>query len=568
MRLAGEDDLHRAVLGSQDAQDALHVVEDERRALVGGEAAREADGQRVVAERLAGAHEFQRALAARGGLAAQAGAHELHQLAAERAAHLPEVGMADRRDRRPRVGIRRGTAEVDAHRAAPERARLGSDPRGDVHAVGDAADRHVVGAAAEDLHPHLATHAAVELGDAVDALGHAEGKHGHADRAAARVLSTELGEALLREAGVAKRAAERLPAHLGVVAVVAGGNGRVRREDRGLAHALHGLVERHAAGHELREALQSGERRVPLVQVEDSGLLLQLAERKDAADAEQHLLAHAELGLALVEGLREETIALAVLGDVRVEEIQRDAAHLKLPDLGAHHVAADRAVDVRARVHHREALEVVARVQDARGAVAAEFLQVIALPVQEADADERDAQVGGALQVVARQDAQAAGVLLHALVDGELAGEVRDPHAGGLGGVLLLVPGGGLVVGAARVGGVGDDLAEALVGDLGLQHAGVNAREDARGRMLGGLPEHRVQRGEGPLADLVPAEPAVGGQRAERVQGAERIRDARRGASGRHGGSRGRPRRAASQAGSREHRASDGSGIEATEGVR
>ncbi len=54
MRLAGEDDLHRARWVAQDARKAVGIAEEQRRALIRREAAREAEGQRVGVERLCG----------------------------------------------------------------------------------------------------------------------------------------------------------------------------------------------------------------------------------------------------------------------------------------------------------------------------------------------------------------------------------------------------------------------------------------------------------------------------------------------------------------------------------
>lgn len=44
-------------------------------------------------------------------------------------------------------------------------------------------------------------------------------------------------------------------------------------------------------------------------------------------------------------------------------------------------------------------------------ALAREGLAEVAVPVEQTDADERDAEVAGGLEVVARQDAEAAAVL-------------------------------------------------------------------------------------------------------------------------------------------------------------
>ena len=75
-------------------------------------------------------------------------------------------------------------------------------------------------------------------------------------------------------------------------------------------------------------------------------------------------------------------------------------------------------------------------------AVAIEPLPEVALVVVQADADERNAEIRGALDVIAGEDAEAARVDRQRFVDAELGGEVRDrprpEHAGvaGAPGVL------------------------------------------------------------------------------------------------------------------------------------
>jgi hypothetical protein len=55
-----------------------------------------------------------------------------------------------------------------------------------------------------------------------------------------------------------------------------------------------------------------------------------------------------------------------------------------------------------------------------------QVLPEITLVVEQADRDERHAQVAGGLDMVARQHAQAARVDGHRLVDAELGREIRD----------------------------------------------------------------------------------------------------------------------------------------------
>ena len=102
-------------------------------------------------------------------------------------------------------------------------------------------------------------------------------------------------------------------------------------------------------------------------------------------------------------------------------------------------------------------------------AVGVEALAEVALGVEQPDADERHAEVGRRLEVVAGQHAEAAGVLRQGLGDAELGGEVGDRaqrragaepnHAGALERRLEAAVHGADVVDDAGVGG---QLGEAL----------------------------------------------------------------------------------------------------------
>ena len=83
----------------------------------------------------------------------------------------------------------------------------------------------------------------------------------------------------------------------------------------------------------------------------------------------------------------------------------------------------------------RQQVGVVVEVRFLLPAVGVERLAEVALGIKQADADQRDAQVAGALEVVAGQDAEAARVDRQALVEAELGREVGDragPEAAGV----------------------------------------------------------------------------------------------------------------------------------------
>ena len=105
------------------------------------------------------------------------------------------------------------------------------------------------------------------------------------------------------------------------------------------------------------------------------------------------------------------------------------------------------AVAVRgglAQQGQRQAVRVQDRVGLLLPRVAGQGLLEVAGLVEEADADQRHAQVRGRLQVVAGEDAEAAGVLRQDFGDAEFGGEVGD--AGGGVAAQALVPAGLLQV--------------------------------------------------------------------------------------------------------------------------
>ncbi len=95
MRLAREDDLDRALLVPQQPRQPLLVAEQERRSLVGREAAGEADGQDVRVEHALDALERGRRGAVTGELSQQPAAREDGQLPLLARVRLPELLVRD-----------------------------------------------------------------------------------------------------------------------------------------------------------------------------------------------------------------------------------------------------------------------------------------------------------------------------------------------------------------------------------------------------------------------------------------------------------------------------------------
>ena len=258
------------------------------------------------------------------------------------------------------------------------------------------------------------------------------------------------------------------------VGVVAGGHRRVRREERAAAHGLERLVGVEPAADERVGELEPGECGVALVEVHGLGVDADRLDRLHPADAQQDVLREADLGIARVQARGRPAGAQRVLRPVGVEEEERHA-----PDVDPPHLRDEvHAVDLH---RDRERRAVVARDERGREAVGVgvdpvlvlharrvDPLAEVALAVQEADGGERGGLVGGLLEDVARERAEAAGVDRQRRVDAVLGAEEDGAAAADVG---------------AR-GHLGGDPALDLLGPRDEAVVGRRAQQRARRRLL------------------------------------------------------------------------------------
>jgi hypothetical protein len=340
-----------------------------------------------------------------------------------------------------------------------------------VHPVGDRGDRHLLDVEAGPQRlEHLPADHAVQLAHAVGPLGEPQAHVRHVEPAGVG-LGSELEHPLDRERGPLRLLVVGPDQVLGEP-VDAGRDRGVGGEHGAGAHAGQRLVEAEPVGGQLAHPLQAEEAGVALVGVEHlgrrrAGQPAVGPDRTHAADPGQHLLGHPVLAGAAVQLVGDLPLGGLVLLDVGVEQEQRHPPDLDLPDLGPQRAAAgDGEGDLHrgavglAQERQRQAVRVDRRVELLLPAVPGQPLGEVAGPVEQADADDRDAEVAGRLEVVAGQDAEATGVLREDLGQAELHREVGDAarHPG-----LLLVPARlGQVVGQV-VGGVGEPAQEPLV---------------------------------------------------------------------------------------------------------
>ncbi len=285
------------------------------------------------------------------------------------------------------------------------------------------------------------------------------GQHRHREEFAALLadLAAEVEELVEGDPQLVDVAAEVLPEHLGREDVDARGHRRVRREDIAGRRHLPRLREAEALLlHETANLLERHERRVALVDVTDRGVPPDLLERTRPADAEHDLLLEPHLVAAPVETLGHLPVRRLVLGQVRVEQEERHAAHAREPDQQLHRAAGQRDGDGRGRAVRRlgGGERQIVRLEDRIGlglpALGVQELAEVALVVEETDAGERHPHVARRLEEVPRQDAEASRIDRQDLGQAELGREVRHPlpvrhqlprrRMAGLGEVLLGQP--------------------------------------------------------------------------------------------------------------------------------
>ena len=154
------------------------------------------------------------------------------------------------------------------------------------------------------------------------------------------------------------------------------------------------------------------------------------------------------LGVTTVETVGDRTHVLRVLVDVGVEQQQRDAANVGHPQgdgdltaLGEGDGDLELLTLVIGDGDNRQVGRVVVLVLLLLPTIGAQGLGEVTVGVEQADADQGNAEVGGGLHMVAGEHAEATRVDREAGVDAEFHGEV-----GGDGGVAALGLGAGLLV--------------------------------------------------------------------------------------------------------------------------
>ncbi len=353
---------------------------------------------------------------------------------------LPQVHVGDLLRSLPEaIGAVSGVdvVELGPEVALEEVAHRLPDPCRHVDAVGHGQDLLVAQAL-----PGVVGGDAVQLADGVGAVRESQREGRHVELADVAVdAAGQLQDAIHRDAAgaLATVAVVERPGHspdeFGVEALVAGGDGRVDREDAVGADPLERVVQRHSLGHERAGALHEQEGGVAFVQVPDRGRDAEGLERANAAGAEHQLLVEAHLAAADIEDVGDRPVRLGVVRYVRIQQEDRNAPCLDQPHRGVEVAPGqldgdrERLAVLAEHAQDRQLGQVVVGVGMLLMAVGVDRLTKVAVLVQQAHADERHGHVAGGLDVVAGEDAEAAGVDAQALVEAVLGAEVADRAA-------------------------------------------------------------------------------------------------------------------------------------------
>ena len=198
--------------------------------------------------------------------------------------------------------------------------------------------------------------------------------------------------------------------------VVPRGNRRVRRKQARRADLRFRLCRGEPCCRQLAHALDEHEGRVPLVRVPDIRLKAEGTQETDAADAEHPLLPQAPFRRTRVQSRRQLPVACIIGLEVGIEQVNGNPPYHDAPRADPDFATRDGDRDdarlaVRA-VHPGDGVHggIDGIVGIALPSIQADVLIEIAAVIVQADANQRDAQVGRFLAMVAREHAEAAGI--------------------------------------------------------------------------------------------------------------------------------------------------------------
>ncbi len=317
---------------------------------------------------------------------------------------------------------------------AIERGKLRRHPGFGVNAVGDTDDRHFVhGHTGPNIFPERAAHFAVQFAHAVRLPAEPQGKDRHAEGIGG--IDTRLSEAekfVERNLQFLRETAEIFFHHVARERIVAGRDGRVRGEDVGRGHHLQrGIKIELLLDNVEANALEREKGRVPFVHVKHFRFDAERAERFDAANPEHDLLPHPHFQIAAIKLSGDQSVLGVVFRSVAIEKVKADPAHLELPNLGENFAIQNSHRDEQVRVAaahlaDRQMVEVLIEIDRFLQALLVDLLPEITMSIKQADRDEVEIEIAGRFAMVARQNAETAGIIWDRFVKTKLGRKIGD----------------------------------------------------------------------------------------------------------------------------------------------
>ena len=437
---------------------------------------------------------------------------------------LPEFAVVHVVDALPNLGLAAAQVPSRAEMAIVKAEHLRRQPGGDMHAVGNVSDgNRVFQFVRKKAGPHGAGDFTVQRGNRIGAPRELQAEHGHAETFVAfGMLAPQGHESFPGKTEALAERTEVLFDEIGIEAIMAGGHGSVGGEDHFTGNPRHGLLEADALFfHALANGFEDHKCAMSFVQVQDARGDAERFQSAQTAHAKEQFLMHAHAAVAPVQARRHLAVLGGIAFHVGIEQKQIATAHSNAPDFCAdrtmtgidlHH---DRSAVFPDGRFHGKLVDIGLQVLLVLPAIAIEALAEIGLAIKQAYADEGDAEIGGALDVIPGQNSKSAGIdgqrLMHAKFGGKISHGTGPQHTG-----VARAPGALriLILAQAAIGVVD----AAVQGEFGATHFESVERilVQQRDRIVIELtPARRIEIAEQAGGIVIPAPPQVAGQRPQ-----------------------------------------------------
>src|SRR5439155_7154194 len=168
------------------------------------------------------------------------------------------------------------------------------------------------------------------------------------------------------------------------------------------------------------------------IQMKNRRRNLQVVQQAHAANSQSHFLHETRFAIAAVKMTGNQSIDLFIVADVGVQQVERNPADVCLPDARLHgstaHIDFNKQRNAFASPHQfqREFADVAFAISFLLPALRIDALLEIAIAIKQTDSNQRQIQIARRLQMVARQNAQAAGIKWQRAMDAELRTKIGD----------------------------------------------------------------------------------------------------------------------------------------------